>query len=117
MTEDRLRADIDMEFHVRVHSENDSVASAAQTLGSRTFRPEDLQALIEGKLVDSMQAVAATMTMDALHVQRAAFAERVASHLTGNLARNGLELEAVSLLSSTAARRGGKEWVSTCRNR
>lgn len=99
MTEDRLRADIDMEFHVRVHSENDSVASAAQTLGSRTFRPEDLQALIEGKLVDSMQAVAATMTMDALHVQRAAFAERVASHLTGNLARNGLELEAVSLLS------------------
>ncbi len=99
MTEDRLRADIDMEFHVRVHSSDDSVASAAQTLGARTFRPEDLQALIEGKLVDSMQAVAATMTMDALHGQRAAFAEQVARHLAGNLARNGLELEAVSLIS------------------
>lgn len=99
MTEDRLRADVDMEFHVRVRATPEGVATAAQVLGARSFRAEELQALIGGKLVDAMQAVAAGMSMDALHEQRAVFAERVAAQLTGNLAKNGLELEAVSLIS------------------
>lgn len=50
---------------------------AAQTLGQRTMQPEMLKDLVEGKFVDALRSVAAGMTMNELHEQRADFVQKV----------------------------------------
>jgi len=97
ITKDRLRVDVGVEFYVSVIPNADGIARAAQTLGNRTFHPDKLRELIEGKLVDALRSVAARITMDDLHENRGAFVAEVRESLGESLARNGLELDSVSL--------------------
>ena len=97
ITLDRLRIDVKAEFYVRVRPDAQSIATAAQTLGLRTMHPEALKELVEGKFVDALRSVAAGMTMNQLHEQRADFVQKVQQVSTVDLAMNGLELESVSL--------------------
>ena len=97
ITLDRLRIDVKAEFYVRVRPDRESIATAAQTLGHRTMQPEHLKELIEGKFVDALRSVAAGMTMNQLHEQRAEFVQKVQQVSSADLAMNGLELESVSL--------------------
>jgi len=97
ITKDRLRVDVGAEFYVSVIPSEDGVARAAQTLGSRTFDAGKLRELIEGKLIDALRAVAARFTMDELHENRGVFVAQVREALADSLARNGLELDTVSL--------------------
>jgi uncharacterized membrane protein YqiK len=99
ITKDRLRVDVVAEFYVRVQATMDSVAAAAQTLGLRTLEPEKLKELIEGKFVDALRTVAATMTMEDLHEKRGDFIRHVRAAVAEDLTKNGLELEAASLTS------------------
>ena len=97
ITLDRLRIDVKAEFYVRVRPDAQSIAVAAQTLGLRTMNPDALKELVEGKFVDALRSVAAGMTMNQLHEQRADFVQKVQQVSTVDLAMNGLELESVSL--------------------
>jgi uncharacterized membrane protein YqiK len=97
ITLDRLRIDVKAEFYVRVRPDAGSIAMAAQTLGMRTMQPEALKDLVEGKFVDALRSVAAGMTMNQLHEQRADFVQKVQQVSSSDLAMNGLELESVSL--------------------
>lgn len=97
ITLDRLRIDVKAEFYVRVKPDAGSIAMAAQTLGARTMQPEALKDLVEGKFVDALRSVAAGMTMNQLHEQRADFVQKVQQVSSSDLAMNGLELESVSL--------------------
>ena len=97
ITLDRLRIDVKAEFYVRVRPDAGSLAMAAQTLGLRTMHPESLKDLVEGKFVDALRSVAAGMTMNQLHEQRADFVQKVQQVSSADLAMNGLELESVSL--------------------
>ena len=97
ITKDRLRVDFGIEFYVSVMTNKDGIARAAQTLGNRTFQAQQLSDLIEGKLLDSVRSVAARMTMDELHENRREFVDEVGKILADTLARNGLELDSVSL--------------------
>ncbi|MDP9423309.1 MAG: SPFH domain-containing protein [Pseudomonadota bacterium] len=97
ITLDRLRIDVKAEFYVRVKPDAGSIAIAAQTLGMRTMQPESLKELVEGKFVDALRSVAAGMTMNQLHEQRADFVQKVQQVSQSDLAMNGLELESVSL--------------------
>lgn len=97
ITKDRLRVDVRAEFYVRVAKNTEAIMVAAQTLGHRTFRPDELTAQLQGKFVDALRAVAATLTMDELHEKRVDFVLQVQKAVTEDLARNGLELESVSL--------------------
>ncbi|WP_411290624.1 flotillin family protein [Sphingorhabdus sp.] len=97
ITLDRLRIDVKAEFYVRVAPDAQSLAMAAQTLGLRTMQPELLKDLVEGKFVDALRSVAAGMTMNQLHEQRADFVQKVQQASSSDLAMNGLELESVSL--------------------
>lgn len=99
ITQDRMRVDVEAEFYVRVAPSKDSIANAAQTLGSRTLDPDQLKELIEGKFVDALRAVAAEMTMEQLHEKRADFVQSVQNAVMEDLRKNGLELETVSLTS------------------
>ena len=62
ITRDRLRVDVRAEFYVRVAKTVDAIMVAAQTLGNRTFRPEELTAQLQGKFVDALRAVASVGT-------------------------------------------------------
>ena len=97
ITLDRLRIDVKAEFYVRVKPDAEAIAMAAQTLGMRTMQPELLKDLVEGKFVDALRSVAAGMTMNELHEQRADFVQKVQQVSSNDLAMNGLELESVSL--------------------
>ncbi|MFN9450662.1 MAG: flotillin family protein [Rubrivivax sp.] len=97
ITQDRLRVDVGAEFYVSVIATEEGIARAAQTLGNRTFDAAKLRELIEGKLVDALRSVAARFTMDALHENRGRFVSEVRESLIESLARNGLELDTVSL--------------------
>ncbi|MBO6527668.1 flotillin domain-containing protein [Erythrobacter sp.] len=97
ITLDRLRIDVKAEFYVRVKPDASSIAMAAQTLGQRTMQPEMLKDLVEGKFVDALRSVAAGMSMNELHEQRADFVQKVQQVSSNDLAMNGLELESVSL--------------------
>ncbi len=97
ITKDRLRVDVGAEFYVRVQATEKGVATAAQTLGSKSFRAADLAETLEGKLVDAMLSVAARHTMDELQDNRAGYARDISTVLSENLAQNGLILESVSL--------------------
>jgi uncharacterized membrane protein YqiK len=97
ITLDRLRIDVKAEFYVRVRPDAGAIAMAAQTLGTRTLNPEALKDLVEGKFVDALRSVAAGMTMNQLHEQRAEFVQKVQQVSASDLAMNGLELESVSL--------------------
>ncbi len=97
ITFDRLRIDVKAEFYVRVKPDEQSIATAAQTLGMRTMHPDALKELVEGKFVDALRSVAAGMTMAQLHEQRSEFVQKVQQASSVDLAMNGLELESVSL--------------------
>jgi len=97
ITKDRMRVDVGVEFYVSVNATEEGISRAAQTLGDRTFFVDQLRELIEGKLIDGLRAVAAQMTMDELHENRAEFVQEVQNAVSEDLLKNGLELESVSL--------------------
>jgi uncharacterized membrane protein YqiK len=97
ITKDRMRVDVVAEFYVRVQPNSESIANAAQTLGLRTMRPDELKELMEGKFVDALRSVAAEMSMEELHEKRTDFVQKVQQVVSEDLLKNGLELETVSL--------------------
>lgn len=107
ITADRMRVDVTAEFYLRVKPEKESIAKAAQTLGERTLEPELLKELLQGKFVDALRSVAAGLSMEQLHEQRAEFIQSVQISLSEDLLKNGLELESVSL---TALDQTGREY-------
>ncbi len=98
ITNDKLRADVEVEFYVRVKKDSESVQAAAQTLGTRTNDPDALKELVEGKFVDALRSVAAGMKLEELHLKRADFVQKVRESASEDLAKNGLELESASLV-------------------
>jgi flotillin len=97
ITKDRMRVDVKADFYLRVAPYTEGISMAAQTLGSRTMRVEELKKLMESKFVDVLRTVAAEMTMTAMHEQRADFVQKVQQNVANDLEKNGLELESVSL--------------------
>ncbi len=97
ITEDRLRVDVEMEFHVRVVPTAGGVATAAQSYGAKTLRSDELGVLLEGRFVDALQAVAATYTLDDIHEKRGQFAHAVRDSLAEEMKHNGLVLESASI--------------------
>ena len=96
-TRDRLRVDIEAEFFVRVKQEANAVAIAASTLGSRTVDRDGFDDLVHGKFVSALRSVAAEMTLDEMHENRAEFVIKVEQRAADALVRNGLELETVAI--------------------
>jgi len=97
ITKDRMRVDVKADFYLRVAPHTEGISMAAQTLGSRTMRVEELKKLMESKFVDVLRTVAAEMTMTDMHEQRANFVQKVQQNVSNDLEKNGLELESVSL--------------------
>ena len=73
-----MRVDVISEFSVRVIPTKESVSLAARTFGERTDSPEQLKEIVQGRFVDAISAVAATMTMEEIHSSRKQFMRQVA---------------------------------------
>jgi len=99
VTNDRIRMDVSAEFFLRVDQTKEAVASAATTLGKMTADPERLSAFFEGEFIGAMRAVAALMTMEEIHDDRAGFIVHVRELADKAIARNGLELRSVAIRS------------------
>jgi uncharacterized membrane protein YqiK len=97
ITRNKMRVDITAEFFVRVIATKEGVSTAARTLGARTQDSGALKEIIQGRFVDAMAAIAATMTMDEIHQDRLGYMRRVADLAGQTLGGNGLELENASL--------------------
>ncbi|NTS77257.1 flotillin family protein [Catenovulum sp. SM1970] len=97
ITKDRMRVDVKADFYLRVAPHAEGISMAAQTLGTRTMRVDELKKLMESKFVDVLRAVAAEMTMTEMHEQRSEFVQKVQQNVMNDLEKNGLELESVSL--------------------
>lgn len=97
ITKDRMRVDVKADFYLRVAPHSEGISMAAQTLGSRTMRVDELKKLMESKFVDVLRTVAAEMSMTEMHEQRASFVQKVQQNVAHDLEKNGLELESVSL--------------------
>ncbi|MYB34966.1 MAG: flotillin, partial [Gammaproteobacteria bacterium] len=98
LTEDRMRVDLAVAFHVRVIPTTEGIATAAQTVGVRSLNPERLIEFLKGRFVDVLQSVVAAYTMDDLHENRSQFVARTAELLKPSLEESGLKLESVSLV-------------------
>ncbi len=99
ITKNKIRVDITTEFYVRVIPTEEGVSWAARSLGSRTQDPMALKEVIQGRLIDAMANVAASMTMDDIHENRAGYITNVSELVRGVLNTSGLELETASLTS------------------
>ncbi|MAI59342.1 MAG: hypothetical protein CML56_10300 [Rhodobacteraceae bacterium] len=103
ITRNKMRIDIITEFFVRVAPSEEGVSIAARTLGARTQDPMALKEVIQGRLIDALSAVTATLTMEDIHADRGDFIQRVSELVKNVLSTNGLELEAASLTSLNQA--------------
>jgi uncharacterized membrane protein YqiK len=99
ISKDRMRADVAVDFYIRVRKEVDSVTIAAQTLGRKTGKPDELREMMEGKFVDALRATAAGMTLEMLHEKRSLFVQAVGQAVAESLTKNGFELESASLIN------------------
>jgi len=97
ITLDKLRVDVVGLFHIKVKPDAQSIAAAAQTLGQSVNNPDAVKSLLDGKLVSALRSVAATMTMEHLHANRADFIQKVQEALMTDLDMNGFQLESVSI--------------------
>lgn len=99
LTDDRLRADVDMEVEFRVTPTEAGVALAVQSLGTRIARGgSGIAEALSGSLVDAMQKAAAERTLDQIHHDRAGFTATIAESAAMAGERLGLTLVSLSLL-------------------
>ncbi len=100
MCKDQLRADIEMEFELKVEPSQNGISNAAQSLGTRISRPgEAAHDLVAGILIDAIQNAAASRSLDDIHIDRGGFADQVAEAVTERAARLGLQLVSAALVS------------------
>ncbi|WP_237267621.1 flotillin domain-containing protein [Sulfitobacter alexandrii] len=100
LTADALRADILMEFELRVGSDAASIATAAQAFGHRVARGGDaFEEVLTGPLANAVQTAAAARGINEIHLERAAFTREVSAMVADHAGRLGLELVTAALVS------------------
>lgn len=97
ITKNRMRVELVAEFYVRVKPTERAVAVAAQSLGPRTLKSESLRELVQGRFIDALAIVAASMSMDEMQERRGEYIRAVKELAEEHLGQTGLELETVSL--------------------
>lgn len=98
ITKDKYRVDLEVVFHIRVEPIVERVGTAARSLGDKALSASSVKDLVEGKLVGALRSVAATRDLMELHQKRDEFADAVHEALKGELIKNGLTLETVSIV-------------------
>ena len=98
ISKDRMRVDVSVDFYIRVRKDAENVTIAAQTLGRKTGKPDELREMMQGKFFDALRTSAAGMTLEMLHERRSEFVQSVGKAVAESLIKNGFELESASLI-------------------
>lgn len=110
LTADQMRADIAMEFELRVAPDSDSIATAAQAFGHRIARSGDAFAdVLSGSLINALQSAAAARSLADIHLNRANFTQDVADMVAEHADRLGLALVSASLVSVDQSDLSGRD--------
>ena len=99
ITKNLLRADIEMEVHIRVKADKKNVEQAAIALGKRADNTDGLGNFLEPTLLNALQSVSSGMSLQEIHQNREDYAARVRGLLADELIHKGLELTSISLCS------------------
>lgn len=100
LTKDQLRADIEMEFELRVEPTPEGIATAAQVLGNRIARSGDaIREVVGGALINAMQDAAARRNLADIHLDRSGYTSEVTQSVAEHAARLGLVMVSTSLVS------------------
>jgi uncharacterized membrane protein YqiK len=100
LTRDKMRADVQFEFELRVAPTAEGIATAAQALGARIARGgETVTEVFTGSLVDAIQRAAAVRTLEEIHLDRSGFSNDVAEAIDAQAAKLGLTLVSASLIA------------------
>lgn len=97
ITQDKLRADIQAEFYIRVAPNEEDVTNAARSLGERTTDPSKVMELVIEKLISALRTVAAKSDLFDLNSKREEFGKGVKEAVESELTHNGLTLETVTI--------------------
>ena len=114
LTSDPLRADITMKFELRVGSDTDNIATAAQAFGNRIARGgEAFEDALAGPLANAIQTAAASRDLNNIHLERAEFTQEVARVASEHAGRLGLELVTAALVSIDQSDFAGRDENNT----
>lgn len=114
LTSDPLRADITMKFEIRVASNTDNIATAAQAFGNRIARGgEVFEDALAGPLANAIQTAAASRDLNNIHLERAEFTQEVAHLASEHAGRLGLELVTAALVSIDQSDFAGRDENNT----
>lgn len=110
LTADQMRADISMEFELRIAPDTDSIATAAQAFGHRIARSGDAIAeVLTGSLINAVHSAAAARGLTEIHLNRAGFTKDVADMVADHADRLGLALVSASLISVDQSDLSGRD--------
>ena len=99
LTEDQLRADVEMEFEFQVLPTDEGIAAAAQSFGAKIARGgETVEEVIRGPLIAAMQNAVAGRSLYGLHGNRAILSLQVQEDVQPKARQLGLQLISASLL-------------------
>ena len=114
LTSDPLRADITMKFELRVASDTDNIATAAQAFGNRIARGgEAFEDALAGPLANAIQTAAASRDLNNIHLERAEFTQEVSRVASEHAGRLGLELVTAALVSIDQSDFAGRDENNT----
>jgi flotillin len=97
ITADKLRADIEAQFYVRVQPKIEDIQAAARSLGDKLQDSKMVAELVEDKLISVLRTIAATKTLEELNSDRNTFVAEVMKIVASDLMHNGLTLESVTI--------------------
>jgi uncharacterized membrane protein YqiK len=97
ITADKLRVDVLANFFVRVGTDIECVALAAQTLGEKTFDDDAMIDMLEERCQAALNAVVSKMEMKSLHTDKKEFRNLVQEFIKNDLSENGLTLQSVAI--------------------
>lgn len=97
ITGDNLRANIEVQFFIKVMPEEQAVVNAAMTLGHQATDSRQVEELMKDKLISALRTVASQKELAELHANRQEFASVVRDLVAKDLEPNGLTLECVTI--------------------
>lgn len=97
LTQDSLRVKIKANFYIRVPMKEENIKAAASSLPDMTKGTEQVQKLIEEKLIGALRSVATQHSLADLNSDRQKFADSVKKIVDDEMASNGLSLESVNI--------------------
>jgi len=99
---DNIRADISVNFYVRVNNTEEDVKNVAQSIGvQRAAMPDTLNDLFQAKFSEALKTVGKQMDFEALFQDRAGFKDRIIKTIGANLNGYSLEDTAIGYLEQT----------------